>query len=223
MKINHTELSTKERLFKAAIRVFAEKGYEAATVRDICHRADANVASVNYHYGDKEKLYFQVVLEIFKVTRETRTPHLSPDAPPYDRLKTFIRSTFEEILPSAYLSKDQEECMAMGTIFMLEMARPTGALDSIVKDYISPDNDELNNILTAILGEDAPPEMIGMSAASVIAQPLHFFYSMPIIQRLNPDKGEFLTDPGFIDYATEHIFQFCVGGLEHFKKNLRGK
>ena len=41
----------------AAGEIFAEYGYRAATVRQICEKAGANIAAVNYYYGDKERLY----------------------------------------------------------------------------------------------------------------------------------------------------------------------
>src|SRR6266566_7215778 len=53
--------TTRQRLLEAAGQVFADQGYRQATVRDICARADANVASINYHFGDKEKLYSAAV------------------------------------------------------------------------------------------------------------------------------------------------------------------
>ena len=54
--------STRERLLRAALQVFAERGYEAATIREICGRAGANVAAVHYHFGGKIQL-FQAVFE----------------------------------------------------------------------------------------------------------------------------------------------------------------
>ena len=54
---------TKARLLDAAGQEFAEKGFEGATVRAICDRARVNLAAVNYHFGDKEMLYEQAVLE----------------------------------------------------------------------------------------------------------------------------------------------------------------
>ncbi|MDH4012180.1 MAG: TetR family transcriptional regulator, partial [Desulfobacterales bacterium] len=44
---------TRNRLLNAACEVFAEKGYRNAKVAEICHRAGANVAAVNYYFGDK--------------------------------------------------------------------------------------------------------------------------------------------------------------------------
>jgi AcrR family transcriptional regulator len=52
---------TRQRLLEAAGEIFAEQGFRKATVRDICARADANVASVKYHFGDKEKLYSEIL------------------------------------------------------------------------------------------------------------------------------------------------------------------
>src|SRR5579872_740133 len=52
---------TREKLIEAAGRVFAEKGYQGATVREICRQAGANVASVNYTFGDKLGLYTEVL------------------------------------------------------------------------------------------------------------------------------------------------------------------
>src|ERR1700743_147511 len=49
--------STRKKLLEVAGRVFAEHGYYAATVRDICAQAGSNVAAVNYHFRDKLGLY----------------------------------------------------------------------------------------------------------------------------------------------------------------------
>ncbi len=66
-------LNTKTALILASGPIFAEKGLEGASVRAIAKAADANVASVNYHFGTKENLY----LEAFKyVVGEVHTEYL---------------------------------------------------------------------------------------------------------------------------------------------------
>ncbi len=52
---------TRRQLLEAAGAVFAEAGFRNATVREICHQAGANIAAVNYHFGDKETLYSEVL------------------------------------------------------------------------------------------------------------------------------------------------------------------
>ena len=52
---------TRARLLYAAARLFAERGYARVTVRDICKKARANVAAVNYHFGGKDGLYRAVM------------------------------------------------------------------------------------------------------------------------------------------------------------------
>src|ERR1700733_7058269 len=86
--------ATRRHLLEAAAEVFAEVGFRAATVRQICERAGANIAAVNYHFGDKEKLYRAGL----KSTLQTAIAKYPPDyglparATPEQRLRVFIRS-----------------------------------------------------------------------------------------------------------------------------------
>ncbi len=53
--------TTRARIISAAGAVFAQKGFESATVREICQLAQANLAAINYHFGDKHQLYIEAV------------------------------------------------------------------------------------------------------------------------------------------------------------------
>ena len=75
---------TKEKLFLAAVAVFAEKGYKAATVREICRRAKgANNNAVNYYFGGKQKLY-ALIIDILFAEIERRMAALIPPPPGRD-------------------------------------------------------------------------------------------------------------------------------------------
>src|SRR5215510_6646577 len=62
---------TRARVLDAAARLFAERGFARVTVRDICRRARANVAAVNYHFGDKDGLYAAVMQSAIGVMSST--------------------------------------------------------------------------------------------------------------------------------------------------------
>ena len=53
--------SVKEKIIRVATAFFAEKGYEATSVRELANEADVNVASVNYYFGSKQKLFEYLV------------------------------------------------------------------------------------------------------------------------------------------------------------------
>lgn len=49
--------STKEALLRAAKKVFAEKGYDGATVKELADEAGVNISLVSYHFNGKENLF----------------------------------------------------------------------------------------------------------------------------------------------------------------------
>ena len=57
-----SEERTRDKILSAAGEVFAEQGFEGATIRAITERAGVNVAAVNYHFRDKAELYTRIWL-----------------------------------------------------------------------------------------------------------------------------------------------------------------
>ena len=206
-----TTCDTRQRLVQAAIEVFAEKGYEAATVRDICARANANVAAVNYHFGDKKTLYGIIFDDVFRTLHEQRTPFLPASAPAEARLETYVRSFFEELF---YCHEDGVEGAQLSAMYLMEIAHPTDVLDNVVSEYIARDAAELHSIVTALLGPDAGPLTVINCAASIAGQVLHYYHAQPLIERLHPC----LPPPSArLKELTEHVLRFSLGGIAHLR------
>lgn len=55
-----SDKAVRSRLLETASESFAEKGFDGTSVRDITTKAGCNVASVNYYFGGKEKLYTEI-------------------------------------------------------------------------------------------------------------------------------------------------------------------
>ena len=60
------DLSTEEKIKKAALKLFTRKGFAATRTRDISQEAGINLALLNYYFRSKEKLFELVMLEILQ-------------------------------------------------------------------------------------------------------------------------------------------------------------
>jgi AcrR family transcriptional regulator len=73
--------STKARILAAGEEVFAARGYQGASTREIAARAGVNISSLHYHWASKETLYFAVFRNIFDrivdLLRNTLAPLLA--------------------------------------------------------------------------------------------------------------------------------------------------
>lgn len=92
---------TKKKLVLAAAELFAEKGYDETSVADICGLADANIASVNYHFGNKENLFFEVLDYCHEIVDETY-PLIKKDAvDAKEKLDYFVQNKLRRIFTGA--------------------------------------------------------------------------------------------------------------------------
>lgn len=75
-EITFPESGSKRKLLDAAEQLFAEKGFEAVSVRDITQLAKTNVAAVNYHFGSRENLLTMVMTRYMTPVNEERIARL---------------------------------------------------------------------------------------------------------------------------------------------------
>lgn len=196
---------------QAAIEVFAERGFEAATVREICQKADANVAAVNYHFGDKKSLYTTIFDEAFASLREYRTQFLPRTDPAEKRLATYIRSFFEELY---YCEEGDRHAVHIAAIYLMEIARPTEVLDRIVRDYIAEDAEELGDIISSLLGSGVDPMTQLNCAESVVGQVLYYYHAQPLIQRLHPGLPPV---EARMEELIDHVVRFSLAAIRSFR------
>jgi AcrR family transcriptional regulator len=90
--------STKARILAAAEEVFAERGFEGASTREIAARAAVNISSLHYHWESKETLYFTVFQNVF------------------DRIVDRLQNTLGPLL-ARHSGRDEAIGAAMGEIF----------------------------------------------------------------------------------------------------------
>ncbi|HEX4052922.1 MAG TPA: CerR family C-terminal domain-containing protein [Tepidisphaeraceae bacterium] len=201
---------TRQRLLDAAGEVFADRGFEQATVREICRKAGANVAAVNYHFGNKRKLY-TAVFDYSQTWADNRIDlPAATDAPAEDRLREFVRQFLRRLLDPGRPSW-HDRLMAR------EMSEPTEALKTLVDDEIRPRLTVLQEIVRELAGE-IPPRVVAKCAASVVGQMLHYHFARPVLKLVSPIFADL---EEHVEELADHVTRFSLSGISAMSDRYR--
>jgi TetR/AcrR family transcriptional regulator, regulator of cefoperazone and chloramphenicol sensitivity len=207
-------VDTRQRLLEAAQRLFTERGFAKVTVRDITREAQANLAAVSYHFGDKLGLY-EAVLELglrfaLELNEDTMLPREGHSA------EECLRYYVQHYLPRI-IHADRK-----GWIYQLlnhESADPTPVARRYVQQAILPRIEYLLGVVRDLLGEGAQPDRINRCVTSIQSQCLFYF----------PDPFKSMVRPGWqpqseeeIRETAEHIAEFSLAGIRAMAQLRRG-
>jgi len=203
--------TTRERILIAASAVFTEKGYDNTTVRDICTAADANVAAVNYHFGDKQKLYYQV-LKLWMnemIEYSDRSRGITPESAIEEKLRAYIRA--ELSIVCTYDDPSQERLRRVRMI-----------LKEITADERDPElfdchKEVEENLLFPVIREfigDASEENLKQAYVAATGMLTHYF----IMVIHDPKEG--LESEEKLEYVTDFLTTFVLGGLQALKGKI---
>src|ERR1700674_453305 len=196
---------TRDKLIEAAGYVFAERGYRAATIRDICRRAGANVAAVNYTFGDKMGLYTEVLRHSVRAAQTAAmSAALDSSLSPEDMIRGVIRarlmSLCQESRPDWHIR-----------LVMHEFSHPTSAMGRVVDEGMRPIYDRVRKAVGEIIGLPPDHETTRRSVNSIVGQILFYTFSRPVLAHLQP---ELKLTPNLLDRIAEHIADFSLAYLK---------
>jgi len=204
-----------DRLLKAACEVFAEKGFRDATIAEICKRADANIAAVNYYFRSKENLYVQAWRAAFKASISAYPPDggVPSDAPAEQRLRGRILSLIRRVADPGNREFD---------IVHKELAAPTGLLQEVIHETLEPIRKEMARVIRELLGENATEKDVELCRMSIVAQCIH---PLARLRRRREFRGAM--PPGHqalseldIDEIADHVFRFSLAGIREVRRRL---
>jgi len=207
--------STRERLLEAAGAIFAQKGYHHATVAEICERADANIAAVNYYFRSKDNLYVEAWREAFQRSVGTHPPDggVATDAPPEDWLRSRIRALVERVADPNSIEFE---------IIHKELANPTGLLSEPMAKAIEPIRRGMSHVIREMLGPRAPDDALRLCEMSVLTPCIHFVLRDRLRRSL--PKGTHLPGPPPLEVDVEtivdHIYRFSLAGLRDVRRRI---
>ena len=200
---------TRWRLLQAATEVFAEVGYHAATTRAICSRAEVNLASIHYYFGDKAELYREVF----------RLPFLS-DCNMFATLD-LGRVSLEEALHSFYLwffPPVAEEDPMMQLFLRLharEEAEPSGVLGDAMLQAFRPNHEKMQALLCREFGLKKPDTEVDRLTFAVLGLATVYFHNRTALAFFAP---HLLDGQKSRETMTERLVEYAKALIETERK-----
>jgi len=199
-----TDRETRDRLLHASEQLFASRGFKDVTVRDIARAARANVAAVNYHFGDKQGLYREVLQVAIDAIRETNEAgrRAAEGQPPAEQLRRYLSVFLRRVLNPEYETVHR--------LIQREIDHPTPAMDALVEQAARPRLEFLGAVVAELMECDPTDPRVLRCVGSILAQTIIWVRKNPIAERLG---FVFKPTPDNIDMVARHITDFSVAGI----------
>lgn len=202
----------KEKLLAVASDVFMEKGFRDATTAEICRRAGANIAAVNYHFGSKEALYREAWRQSFaeSILAHPQDGGIPPDAPAEQRLRGQITALMKRVA-----DPENREFV----ISQMELINPTGLLEEVMRSALLPLHEKTLAVVRELLGPEAEEQQVVCCEICILSMCLHPILIQRITQRTKKSQAPLLIDD--LDTFTDHIILFALTGIQVLRDQLQ--
>jgi AcrR family transcriptional regulator len=198
--------STKERILGAAEVLFARRGFDGASLRQLTTAAGVNLAAVNYHFGSKDKLVEEVFRRRLDALNERRLAALAKVAGAEDTTLEDVLEAF--IRPALDLSHDDS-----GALFMRVLARAFAEHDDTLRQFLSANYGHVMRQFTAEFARLLPQlskEELYWRIDLVTGALTHAMSGFGMIQR----KSD-VSEHTHREQTAQHLIRFAVAGLSH--------
>jgi len=171
---------TRWRLLQAATEVFAEVGYHAATTRAICRRAEVNLASIHYYYGDKGELYREVFRLPFLNKGNVFSTLDVSTVPLGEALQSFYQWFFPPI------SEDDPVLQLFQRLHAREEAEPSGVLGDAVIEAFRPNHETMQTLICRELGLKKTDSEVDRLTFAVLGLATFYFHNRTALDSFSP-------------------------------------
>jgi AcrR family transcriptional regulator len=195
---------TRERIMKAAERLFAERGYEATSIRAIVARAHVNQAAINYHFEGKEGLYRAVLRAAFQGLTEHQVAHAG-EAGAMSREEALIAFIRRQLRP--LLARD--EASRHIRIFNWESVHPTPVFRKLISEEAAPFMSVATDLVRRFLPA-ADHRTLVIAALWLLGQCSIFVRNR---ERLADPPLSLLCDEAEVDWLAALVSHWAIAGL----------
>jgi TetR/AcrR family transcriptional regulator len=196
---------TEQRIFEAALTVFASKGRDGARMQEIADRAGINRALLHYYFRTKQQLYQAVFAHLFQQYVNSFRESLRLEGTFGEALKYFIDAYIDYVRDHQDMARlMMNENLAGGTLLGEHLAKAFATKGS-------PQQSMEAAIKRAVESGEIRPVCPRQTMLTIISSCLLFFLIAPTVKAMNPLAA---TDfDAFIEARKQHVFQVLYHGL----------
>ena len=197
---------TRRRILNAAERLFAERGYDATSIRALVAKAGVNQAAINYHFGNKDGLYLEVLRDAFRTLTEHQLSHAQA-AKAMSReqaLEEFIRRQLWPLMSRDELSRHLR-------IFNWEAVRPTAVFRRLLSEEAAPFLSMAVDLIKRFL-PNADQRTLAIAAVWLIGQCSVFVRNR---EQLAAPPLDLTLDESTVESLGRLITGWIIGGLRY--------
>ncbi len=200
------EADTEDRIFDAALQVFARKGHDGARMQEIADRAGINRALLNYYFRTKQQLYEAVFEHLFDQYIRSFQTVIDPERPFAESLHRFIGHYIDYVRDHQDMARLMiNDNLAGGTLLGEHLARAFATEGS-------PQQRFEEAIRRAVDRGEIHPVDPKQTILTVVSACVFFFITAPTVKLMNPLAREDFA--AFIEARKEHVFDVLYGGLK---------
>jgi AcrR family transcriptional regulator len=154
---------TKAALLEAAKELVLERGYAGTSVRELVAAAGTNLGAVNYHFGSREKLLNQAILEFFlEWSQRVRELEVAPDAGPLEQLAARARPMVDGI-------EQAQPLFVMLLEGLLQSRRSPELRDELAQHYARQRALTGESVRSTAAGRELPARTVDVIASYMLA------------------------------------------------------
>ena len=202
--VRHDGEQSRERLLRVGLALFAQKGFEKTSTREIAEAAHTNIAAISYYFGDKAGLYRAVFFE----SQGSPTEDIARYTDPALSLEQALQGLYASFLEPLRQGELARQCMKLHA---REMVEPTGLWDEEISTSIRPMHDALVGVLCRHFQLPRADDDVHRLAVCIAGLGVHMHVGRDVIDVIAPTLN---SRPRSLDTWSERLVMYALAMVQ---------
>ena len=176
---------SRARILSSAGKLFASRGYNGVSMRELARAAKVNLGAISYHFGGKRKLYHETTMRLIKDIGPVFGPIISRLCDEIKKAagdREALASCFEKFLRDMLHAVLGKRSMRWQMAFLLrDFHQPSREFPIILEERISPMHDAVGSLVAAALCRDPDHQSVCLVSQALIGQVMSFGASRTVV------------------------------------------